>query len=188
MLRSRSSEILDVLQRIRLRFLRTSALHLSVACSPHDEGLLGQAPSSSTTLGSFTACVSLPCPSSHAAFRIRIWQVVEHSVLYRTREWNCMYVADVTIVEGCSKRPSGKAAASEEARRYVPHFVGPFAFAMGLGEWKNPSSVSDFRETGIRVEPLSDARTTLADFFSILRGTIAHDVDSHLRGGRHESC
>jgi hypothetical protein len=40
---------------------------------------------------------------------------------------------------GCSKRPSSKAAASEEARRTLRY-----------------------------VEPLSDARTPLADFFSIL--------------------
>ena len=40
---------------------------------------------------------------------------------------------------GCSKRPFSKAAASEEARR-TPRYV----------------------------EPLSDARTPLADFFSIL--------------------
>ena len=40
---------------------------------------------------------------------------------------------------GCSKRPSSKAAASEEARRTLRY-----------------------------VEPLSEARTKLADFFSIL--------------------
>ena len=60
---------------------------------------------------------------------------------------------------GCSKRPSSKAAASEEARRYQPHFVWPFAHSMGLGERKIPSSTS---------EPLNDARTTLADFLNIL--------------------
>ena len=42
---------------------------------------------------------------------------------------------------GCSKRPSSKAAASEEARRTLRY-----------------------------VEPLSDARTKLEDFFSILLG------------------
>ena len=42
---------------------------------------------------------------------------------------------------GCSKRPSGAAAASEEARRTLRY-----------------------------VEPLSDARTKLADFFSVLLG------------------
>jgi len=42
---------------------------------------------------------------------------------------------------GCSKRPSGKAAASEEARRTLRY-----------------------------VEPLSDARTPLADFFNTLIG------------------
>jgi hypothetical protein len=45
----------------------------------------------------------------------------------------------VKIVSGCSKRPSSKAAASEEARRTLRY-----------------------------VEPLSDARTPLAGFFSIL--------------------
>ena len=52
---------------------------------------------------------------------------------------NLPYGADVTIVSGCSKGPSSKAAASEEARRTLRY-----------------------------VEPLSDARTMLADFFSIL--------------------
>jgi len=49
---------------------------------------------------------------------------------------------------------------------YGPHFVGPFALALGLGEQKSPSGTSEFRKT--LVEPLSDARTPLADFFSIL--------------------
>src|ERR1700675_3651101 len=44
---------------------------------------------------------------------------------------------------GCSKRPSSKAAASEEARRTLRY-----------------------------IEPLSAARTKLADFFSILLGCI----------------
>jgi hypothetical protein len=46
---------------------------------------------------------------------------------------------DVNMVSGCSKRPSSKAAASEEARRTLRY-----------------------------VEPLSDVRTPLADFFSVL--------------------
>jgi len=37
---------------------------------------------------------------------------------------------------------------------------------MGFGERKDSTSVSDFRE--LNVEPLSEARTRLADFFSIL--------------------
>ena len=45
---------------------------------------------------------------------------------------------------------------------------GPFALAMGLGERKNPFSHS-------LVEPLSDARTLLADFFSILLSPHKHD-------------
>ena len=47
--------------------------------------------------------------------------------------------ANARITSGCSKRLSSKAAASEEARRTLRY-----------------------------VEPLSDARTPLADFFSIL--------------------
>ncbi len=54
----------------------------------------------------------------------------------------------------------------EEARRYGPHFVGPFAFVIDLGERKSPSSASDFRTT--LGEPLSEARTLPAEFFSIL--------------------
>ena len=46
------------------------------------------------------------------------------------------------IFAGCSKRPFSKAAASEKARRTLRY-----------------------------VEPLSDARTPLADFFSFLLGT-----------------
>jgi hypothetical protein len=45
------------------------------------------------------------------------------------------------------KKAVSKAAASEEARRYKPHFVWPFALAMGLGERKSHYSVSDLRET-----------------------------------------
>ncbi len=70
------------------------------------------------------------------------------------------------ITPGCSKRLSSKAATSEEARRYVQHFVGPFDPTMDLGERKSPFSASGFRKT--LVEPLSDVRTPLADFFSIL--------------------
>jgi len=38
---------------------------------------------------------------------------------------------------------------------------------MGLGERISPTSVSDLRVL-FNVEPMSDARTKLADFFSIL--------------------
>ena len=48
---------------------------------------------------------------------------------------------------GCSKRPFSKAAAREEARRTLRY-----------------------------VEPLSDARTMLADFFSILH--LKHEFDA----------
>jgi hypothetical protein len=57
--------------------------------------------------------------------------------------WNLSYDADVKTGSGCSKRPSSKAAVSEEARRTLRY-----------------------------VEPLSDARTPLADFFSILLAKI----------------
>ncbi len=54
--------------------------------------------------------------------------------------WNYPYGAEARITSGCSKRPSSKAPASEETWRTLRY-----------------------------VEPLSDARTPLADFFSILR-------------------
>jgi len=72
--------------------------------------------------------------------------------------------------------------ASEETRRYGPHFAGPFALVIDLGERKSPSSTSEFRKAF--VEPLSDARTMhgkwrvlarrgwaseKSDLFSILR-------------------
>ena len=44
---------------------------------------------------------------------------------------------------------------------------------MDLGEWKIPSSASDLRNTLFNDEPLSDVRTQLADFFSILLGAEA---------------
>jgi len=69
---------------------------------------------------------------------------------------------------GCSKWPFSKAAASEDRRRYPPHFVEPFANFMDLGERKDPSSISDLFEPHSYVEGLNDARTKLADFFSIL--------------------
>jgi DNA topoisomerase IB len=61
-----------------------------------------------------------------------------------------------------------KAAASEDPRRYPPHFVELFARTMDLGERKNPSRDSNFRESLRYVEGLNDARTPLADFFSVL--------------------
>ena len=76
---------------------------------------------------------------------------------------------------GSSKRPFSKAAASEEARRYVPHFVWPFTSRMGLGERISPTSVSDLRVL-FNVEPLSDARTLLADFFNILLCEVPDDL------------
>jgi hypothetical protein len=51
-----------------------------------------------------------------------------------------------SITSGCSKRPSSKAAASEEARRTLRY-----------------------------VELLSDVRTPLADFFSILIKELANE-------------
>jgi hypothetical protein len=45
---------------------------------------------------------------------------------------------------------------------------GPFALVIGLGERKSSYSGSDLREFLWYVEGLNDARTTLADFLSIL--------------------
>jgi hypothetical protein len=74
----------------------------------------------------------------------------------------------VEITAACSKRPFGAAAASEEARRHVPHFVWPFTPTMDLGERMSPASVSELGKVVFNIEPLGDARTKLADFFSIL--------------------
>jgi len=40
-----------------------------------------------------------------------------------------------------------KKAVSEAAESEEAHFVKPFARRMDLGEWKIPSSASDFRKT-----------------------------------------
>ena len=59
--------------------------------------------------------------------------------MHAKRSLTCTSETTETYRTGCSKRPSSKAAASEEARRTLQY-----------------------------VEPLSDARTPLEDFFSIL--------------------
>jgi hypothetical protein len=79
----------------------------------------------------------------------------------------------------------GKAAASEEARRYVPHFVGPFArIKWIMANGKAPTVFPTSEKFPLRVEPLSEARTPngerrisahqgrageKSDFFSILQ-------------------
>jgi len=85
--------------------------------------------------------------------------LLKNSVYYKT-PMEFSVGADVNIVAGGSKRPlfspaqprraktrlsTDKAAASEDRRRYPPHFVGPFALAIGLGERKAPCSDSDIR-------------------------------------------
>jgi hypothetical protein len=57
-----------------------------------------------------------------------------------------MWIQQKNIFAGCSKRPFSKAAASKEARRTLRY-----------------------------VESLSDARTPLADFFSILLNKTVND-------------
>ena len=48
---------------------------------------------------------------------------------------------------------------SKNRRRYRPHFVGPFAHTMDLGERKNPSSTSALRESQSDVEDSCELRT-----------------------------
>jgi hypothetical protein len=48
---------------------------------------------------------------------------------------------------------------------------------MDLGERISPSSVSNIRKALFNVEPLSDVRTKLADFFSILLDRQTYRVD-----------
>jgi hypothetical protein len=70
---------------------------------------------------------------------------------------------------GCSKSSSSKAAASEGPRRYIPHFV--WAVRPCNGSWRTEKPHQFFpppRGSLLYVEDLNDARTLLADFFSIL--------------------
>jgi len=68
----------------------------------------------------------------------------------RELQWSARVAQQENTPAGCSKRPSSKAAASEE----------PEAYPLGY------------------VEGLNDARTLLADFFSILLGLF--DLDDRL--------
>ena len=59
---------------------------------------------------------------------------------------------------------------------------------MDLGEWKIPSSASGLGETLFSVERLSDARTPLAGFFSILLDDSAFaDIVGDIAGGIGEA-
>ena len=49
---------------------------------------------------------------------------------------------------------------------------------MGLGERKNPSRVSASDTALLSVEPLNDAKTTLADFLSILLEDSSQPIDA----------
>src|SRR5882672_10942195 len=97
-----------------------------------------------------------------------------------------------------TRRSAGKAAASEEARRYKPHFVWPFTPRMDLGERISPASVSDLRKVLFNVELLSDATTPLGercvlahrggagenrDFFSVLLVDHSNRRTSIIQGG-----
>ena len=90
----------------------------------------------------------------------RLSQAAEKLDLYTKCRWNPPYGADIKTGLGCSKRPSSKAAVSEEARHTLRY-----------------------------VEPLSDARMPLADFFSILLATSPQEtirrVVIHQSGGLH---
>jgi hypothetical protein len=70
--------------------------------------------------------------------------------------------------QDAQKGRSARPQASRNRRRYPPHFVGPFAPSMNLGERKNPSSTSASENLIRYVEDFDESRTPLADFFSIL--------------------
>ena len=77
---------------------------------------------------------------------------------------------------GCSERPSGKAAASEEAKRYKTALrVSRSPMQWILANGKAPP-VLPTSENFIRyIEPLSTARTPLADFVNSLLGASEYD-------------
>ena len=67
------------------------------------------------------------------------------------------------------KKAVSKAAAIEEPRRYRPHFVWAVRPFNGFWRTEKLLSVIPTSEGLLRyVEGLNDARTTLANFFSIL--------------------
>jgi len=72
------------------------------------------------------------------------------------------------IHQDAQKVRPARPQANRNRRRYRPHFVGPFAHSMDLGERKNPSSTSLHRESHRYVEDFDELRTKLAGFFSIL--------------------
>ena len=76
------------------------------------------------------------------------------------------------IFAGCSKRPFSKAAASEEGEEvHTALRAGCSPLQWVLANGKAPTVLPTSEELLFNVEPLSDARTPLADFFSILLGT-----------------
>ena len=80
---------------------------------------------------------------------------------------------------GCSKGSSSKAAASEGPRRYVPHFV--WAVRPLDGSWRTEKPLQCYphpRGSLGYVEGLNDARTPLADFFSILLSATGNSVSA----------
>jgi hypothetical protein len=67
------------------------------------------------------------------------------------------------------KDRSAKAAVNEEPGGTNRTSCGPFAFAMLLANGKTPSVTPFFGPALPKVKGLNDTRTSLADFFSILR-------------------
>jgi hypothetical protein len=88
---------------------------------------------------------------------------------------------------GCSKMPSSKAATSEEARTYLPHFV--WTVRPCNGSWRtDPSRVlPTSEELLLNVADLSEARTPLADFFnSLLELVLRHAIPQCIAGDFEE--
>ena len=71
---------------------------------------------------------------------------------------------------GETRRSAGKAAASKEARRYIPHFVWAVRPCNGSWRTEKPPTFPTSQKLLLNVKPLSEARTPLADFFSFLLG------------------
>ena len=66
------------------------------------------------------------------------------------------------------KKAVHKAAASEEARRYILHRVGRWSFEWVLANGEAPTAFPTSEKPLPNVEPLNDARTKLAGFFNSL--------------------
>ena len=104
-------------------------------------------------------------------------------VVIRELRWSAPVAHREHTPAGCSKSSSSKTATSEGPRRYTPHFVWAFAPRRILANGKAPPVLPISEKLLLNVEDLNDARTPLADIFSILLEEIADQLHRLFRRG-----